>query len=425
METAIIGAGIGGLTLALELHEAGMPCRVYEAVPQLEPVGVGINILPHASQVLCQLGLEQALEAHAVTTKESVWFNRFGQLIHREPAGRYGGFEHPQFSIHRGDLHQVLVEAVRGRLGDDAVVLDHTCTGFDQDDGGVQVSCRSTTTGEPLPERRADIMVACDGIHSVVRKQLHPDEGEPLYSGVNMWRGVTTHAPFLSGASMVRAGWLDTGKLVAYPIRDDIDGQGRQLVNWVVEVETPHHVARDWNRRGSLDDFIGLFEDWRFDWLDVPRLLRESEDVLEYPMVDQDPLDWWGVGRVTLLGDAAHPMVPRGSNGAGQAVLDARALRESLVAADNPAAALQDYEDRRRELTARIVRTNRTTPPDVILKQVWERTGDQPFDRIDDVISASERDGILRRYQEVAGYSPEALQESALPQPARPTGGAR
>lgn len=419
MDVAIVGAGIGGLTLALELHEAGIPVHVYEALPEIGAVGVGINVLPHASQILCRLGLEQELSAVAVTTKESVWFNRFGQLIHREPAGRYAGYGYPQFSIHRGDLQGVLQEAVRDRLGADAITLDHSCTGVDQDEDGVRVTFRSTSTAQPLPTECADVVVACDGIHSVIRKQFHPDEGEPVYSGVNMWRGVSRHQPFLSGASMVRAGWLDKGKLVAYPIRDDIDEQGNQLVNWVVEIETPRHLARDWNRRGCLDDFIGAVEDWHFEWLDVPALLRSSETILEYPMVDQDPLDSWGAGRVTLLGDAAHPMLPRGSNGAGQAILDASALRDALASDGDPVTALKHYEGQRREATAQVVRTNRATPPDVIIKQVWERTGDQPFERIEDVISSDELDAILHGYKQVAGYSPEAMEAAAL----RPTGG--
>ncbi|SCL20114.1 2-polyprenyl-6-methoxyphenol hydroxylase [Micromonospora rhizosphaerae] len=405
----IVGAGIGGLVLALELHDAGIPCRVYEAVPEIRPLGVGVNILPHASRVLCQLGLEDPLTRASVTTRESVFFNRFGQLIYREPSGRYAGYDHPQFSIHRGDLQRVLLDAVRERLGADAVVLDHRCTGVTQDDRVAQVRFRSSSTGETLPAVAADVVVAGDGIHSAVRAQLHPNEGPPRYSGINMWRGTTVGQPILTGASMVRAGWLDRGKMVIYPIRDNVDGRGNQLINWVAEIETPRHVERDWGRPGRLEDFIGAFEDWHFDWLDVPAMLRGAEQVLEYPMVDQDPLDRWTFGRVTLLGDAAHPMVPRGSNGAGQAILDARALRHSLSTIDDPQAALQAYEKRRLPVTTQVVRTNRSTPPDVIIREVWERTGDQPFERIEDVISRAELEAISRRYKEIAGFAPEAL----------------
>lgn len=409
MKVAIVGAGIGGLTLALELHDAGIDCEIYEAVPQLRPVGVGINVLPHATRILARLGLEDDLAAAGVTTRESAFFNRFGQLIYTEPAGRHAGYEHPQFSIHRGDLHAVLLAAVTARLGAGRLNLDHACTGATQDEDGVTLAFRSTSADQPLPPARADAAIGCDGIHSALRRQLHPNEGPPVYSGVNMWRGTAVHPPFLTGATMTRAGWLATGKMVIYPIRDSADGTGRQLVNWVAEIETPRHADRDWNRPGQLADFIGAFEDWHFDWLDVPALIRSSAQILEYPMVDQDPLDHWTDGRLTLLGDAAHPMVPRGSNGAGQAILDARALRAALAGTTDPAAALRAYEATRLPATARVVLTNRATPPDAILREVWLRTGDRPFTRIEDVIDPSELRAISERYKDVAGYSHEAL----------------
>ena len=411
MKLAIIGAGIGGLTLALELHDAGLDCEIYEAAPQLRPIGVGINVLPHATKILARLGVEARLAAVGVATRESAFFNRFGQLIYTEPAGRLAGYEHPQFSIHRGDLQDVLLSAVTDRLGPGRLSLDHTCTGVSQDEDGATLTFRSTATDVPLRPARADVVVACDGIHSRLRKQLHPDEGPPVYSGVNMWRGTVIHPPFLTGASMTRAGWLTTGKLVVYPIRDNVDGAGNQLVNWVAEIETPRHADRDWNRRGQIGDFIGPFEDWHFGWLDVPAMIRASGEILEYPMVDQDPLDHWTDRRLTLLGDAAHPMVPRGSNGAGQAILDARALRSALASTADPAGALRAYEAARLPATARVVRTNRATPPDAILREVWLRTGDRPFTRIEDVISVDELGEISQRYKDIAGFSHEALRE--------------
>ncbi|WP_395110966.1 flavin-dependent oxidoreductase [Actinomadura sp. SCN-SB] len=408
-EVLIVGAGIAGLVLALDLHDAGIGCRVYEAVPEIAVVGVGINLLPHASRILHQLGLGDELSAVGVTTAESAFFNRFGQLIYREPAGRYAGYDHPQYSIHRGDLQAVLLRAVRDRLGEDAVVLGHRCVRVEQDETGATAYFRSADTDTALPPVRARLVVGCDGIHSAIRKQLHPDEGEPRYSGINMWRGVTRGRPFLSGASMVRAGWLDQGKLVVYPIRHYTDGTGDQLLNWVAEIATPRHRQRDWNRRGDLADFIGAFEGWRLDSLDVPAMMRAAETILEYPMVDQDPLDRWSFGRITLLGDAAHPMVPRGSNGAGQAILDVRALRRHLTTVPDPVTALRAYEAERLPATSKVVLANRSTPPDVILYEVWRRTGDRPFTSIEDVISAEELARISQRYKEVAGYSAEAL----------------
>jgi 5-methylphenazine-1-carboxylate 1-monooxygenase len=275
------------------------------------------------------------------------------------------------------------------------------------------VHFEASHSGERLPPQHGSIAIGCDGIHSAFRKQLYPEEGEPLYSGYNMWRGVTRWPPFLSGATMVRAGWLATGKMVVYPIRDNIDDEGRQLVNWVAEIETPRHEARDWNRPGRLSDFVGAFRDWRFDWLDVPAMIGAADMILEFPMVDQEPLPRWSFGRVTLLGDAAHPMVPRGSNGAGQAIVDARVLTDCLLAApSNPVAALRAYEHRRREATARVVRANRTNPPDAILREVWLRTGDRPFDDIDRVISRTELTAISDRYKRLAGYDRESLAEA-------------
>ncbi|MGA7806584.1 flavin-dependent oxidoreductase, partial [Bradyrhizobium sp.] len=329
-EVIIVGAGIGGLTLGLALHQAGMPCRIFESVPELRAVGVGINLLPHATRELAALGLEAALSRVAIETSDATFFNRFGQLIYQEPLGRAAGYHHPQFSIHRGDLQMVLVEAFRARLGSDRLVTNRHCLGVEQDDSGVTVTFSDEPGGAGCFTARGKVAIACDGINSAIRRQFFPQEGDPRYSGVNMWRGVTRWQPILSGASMIRAGWLSHGKMVIYPIRA-ADSDGLQLVNWVAEIETPNYRKRDWNRTGRLDDFIGAFENWHFDWLDVPALIRAADSVLEFPMVDQDPLPRWSFGRVTLLGDAAHPMVPRGSNGAGQAILDARALTAALL----------------------------------------------------------------------------------------------
>ncbi|HEX2112780.1 MAG TPA: FAD-dependent monooxygenase, partial [Alphaproteobacteria bacterium] len=245
-------------------------------------------------------------------------------------------------------------------------------------------------------------------IHSAIRHQFYPDEGPPRYSGVNMWRGVTRWQPILTGASMIRAGWLTTGKMVIYPIRDRIDLEGRQLINWVAEIETPHYLSRDWNRRGRVEDFIGAFAEWNFDWLDVPALIRAADLVLEFPMVDHDPLPRWSFGRVTLLGDAAHPMLPRGSNGAGQAIIDAAVLTESLRRYADPVAALKDYEDRRLAPTAKVVRTNRENPPDAILREVYLRTGDKPFSDIDAVIGRDELVALSDGYKAITGQVRDA-----------------
>ncbi|WP_378945689.1 flavin-dependent oxidoreductase [Mesorhizobium sp. ANAO-SY3R2] len=404
MDVMIIGAGIGGLTLALMLNKAGVPFRVYESAQEIRPIGVGISVLPHASQQLTELGLQDALAEVAVTAQESCFFNRFGQLVYKEPVGTFAGYDYAQFQIHRGDLQQILYRTLIERAGPDCVVTGWKCTRVEQTDDAAIAHFVDSRTGEDRPPQRGAAIVGCDGIHSVVRHQLVPDDGGPIYSGVNMWRGTTWWKPYLTGASYVRAGWLTHGKMVIYPIRKKLDGEGRQLINWVAEIETPHYHQQDWNRRGKLDDFIGAFADWTFDFLDVPGLIRGAESILEYPMVDKDPLERWSFGRITMLGDAAHPMYPRGSNGAGQAILDARALADSFAAGGDVAAILTAYEDKRLEATANVVRTNRTTPPDVILKEVYERTGDRPFARLDDVISQDELAAMSNSYKKVAGY---------------------
>jgi 5-methylphenazine-1-carboxylate 1-monooxygenase len=404
----IVGAGIGGLTLGLALHAAKIPCRIFESAAEIKPIGVGINLLPHATKELAALGLEPALARAAIATTDATFFNRFGQLIYSEPLGRAAGYQHPQFSIHRGDLQMILRDAFVARAGADRLTTGRHCLGVEQSEAGVAVHFSDSADGTQRSTVRGRAVIACDGINSAIRKQFFPGEGEPRYSGVNMWRGVTRWKPMLSGASMVRAGWLSHGKMVIYPIRP-AGADGLQLVNWVAEIETANHRKRDWNRAGAIEDFIGAFADWHFDWLDVPAFIRAADHVLEFPMVDQDPLPRWSFGRITLLGDAAHPMVPRGSNGAGQAILDARALTSALLEHADPVASLASYEKQRLEATTRIVLTNRSNPPDAILREVFERTGDRPFGKVEDVISRDELVALSEGYKKIAGYSRDAL----------------
>jgi 2-polyprenyl-6-methoxyphenol hydroxylase-like FAD-dependent oxidoreductase len=406
MDVVIIGAGIGGLTLGLMLHRAGIACRIYESAPELKAVGVGISVLPHASRELLGLGLEAALTRVAVTTREFCFFNRFGQFIYREPAGRYAGYDYPQFSIHRGDLQMVLLDAFIERAGAERVITGWRCTGVDAEGG---IAHFVDATGQPLPSQQGSVVVSCEGIHSTVRKQLYPDEGPPKYSGINMWRGVTRWQPIMTGASMLRIGWHHPAKVLLYPIRNAIDAENRQLVNWVIDIETPAYQKNDWNRPGNLDDFMHTIADWHFDWLDVPEFIRSADHIYEYPMVDQDPLERWTFGHLTLLGDAAHPMYPRGANGAAQAILDARALSDALKENADPVAALGIYEAQRLPATSAVVLANRRAPPDKILQEVYKRTGDKPFANIDDVISPAELATLSESYKRIAGYDKEKL----------------
>ncbi|HEY0569781.1 MAG TPA: flavin-dependent oxidoreductase, partial [Xanthobacteraceae bacterium] len=368
MDVIIVGGGIGGLTLGLRLHAAGIPCRIYEAAPEIKGLGVGINLLPHATKELTELGLQDELAKVAITTTAIAYYNRFGQLIYRDPCGRYAGYDWPQFCIHRGDLQMVLLNAFIARAGADRVVTGHRCIGVEQDATSASAHFEHPVTKERLPSQRGSVVVSCEGIHSSIRKQFFPNEGPPRYSGLNMWRGVTRWRPFLDGATMVRVGWHKPAKVLIYPIRDNIDAEGRQLINWVCDIEQETPIQqRDWNRQGRLEDFIGALESWRFDWLDVPAMCRAADQILEYPMVDQDPLPRWSFGRLTLLGDAAHPMYPRGANGSAQAILDCRALSDALKVNADPVVALKAYEAKRLPETSKVVLANRNAPPDAIL----------------------------------------------------------
>ena len=403
-DVLIVGGGIGGLTLALSLHQAGISARVFEAAPEVQPLGVGINILPHGMRELCELGLQDALAACAIETRELAFYSRHGQFIYKEPRGRYAGYDWPQLSIHRADLHKVLLDATLQRLGRGAVWLDHRCLKAEQDSAGV------TLHFDRAPPQRGKVAVGCDGIHSALRWQLYPDQGPPKYSGVNMWRGAVRWPAFLSGDTMVSTGWMTVGKTVIYPVRPGTsETGGLPLINWVAEIERPEAVRQDWTGRGKLADMMPAFAGLKFDWLDISGMIESTEEILEYPMVDRDPLPRWTFGRITLLGDAAHPMYPRGSNGAGQSIIDARYLTGQIKTLGATEQALQSYEAVRGPATANVVLANRNNPPDAILREVWQRSGGQRFERIDDVISAAELQAISDRYKKVAGFDREEL----------------
>ena len=410
MSIAIIGGGITGLALALNLHQRGITCDVYESAPEVKELGVGISLLPHAMREFTALGLQQALLDAGIENKESKFFNRFGQLIYTEPRGKYAGYDYPEVGIHRGRLHSILYRTALERLGGDRIHVNRKCVGFEQGDDNVRISLVETSSGATVEPVTADIAIACDGVNSTVRKQLYPDDAV-VFTGINTWRGTSVRKPIFDGLTYIRIGTLKTGKIVIYPIIHDYDGEGNQLINWTTEFQVEGAPQNDWNKPGRLEDFFHVYQDWTFDWLDVADMIRRSQYIFEYPMVDKDPLDRWTFGGVTMAGDAAHPMYPRGSNGAAQGVIDARTLADCLQAADNPRAALKAYEAERLEPTGNVVRTNRSSPPDVIIMKVEELVGDQPFDNLDDYVSQDELRALSDRYKQVAGFSKEALRQ--------------
>lgn len=411
MKVLISGGGIGGLTLALSLQQRfeDIDVHVYEAAAEFKPLGLGINLMPHAIRVLAELGLGDRLAEVAVEAREFAFFTSNGQHIYSEPTGLHAGHAYPHFSIHRGDFHRILHAAFLERVGVERLHVGHRLSAFDQDEGAV-TAIFVGPDGQEVAGATGDVLIGADGFHSAVRGQLYPDQNAPVFHGINMWRGVTRHKPFLSGASATRIGALNrTGKLVVYPMRGDIDGEGTQLVNWVAEILTDEASPTDWSAPGRLEDFIHHFEGWKFDWLDCEALIRDADSILSYPMVDRDPLDRWTFGRVTLLGDAAHPMYPRGGNGAAQAILDGEALAQHLAAEEDARVALAAYEAERLPVANRIVLTNRSTPPDALIDLVESRTGGRPFERIEEVVSIEEIEAISKGYQRVAGYDQETV----------------
>ncbi len=397
-KVAIIGGGICGLSLALNLKQRGIAARIYERAPEIKPLGVGITLLPHAMREFSALGLGDELLAVGIENRESAFFNRFGQLIYKEPRGKFAGYSVPEVGIHRGRLHVILFEATRKKLGGDAILLDHDCTGVEQDDAGVTVHFNKRDSV------RAGVVIACDGINSALRRQFYPGD-RVAFAGINTWRGVTRRKPIFDGRTYMRVGSILTGKIVIYPIVDSADAQGNQLINWMAEIKRDNFEQNDWNKPGDLADFFPLYESWRFPWLDVAQMIRNADQILEYPMVDKDPIARWTFGRVTLAGDAAHPMYPRGSNGAAQAAIDARTLADFLQSNADPRAALQAYEAARAEPAAQVVRTNREHPPDFINIKVEELVGDRPFDNLDKFITQDELRALSDNYKRVAGFA--------------------
>ena len=403
MKVAILGGGIAGLGFALGLHARGIDCEVFESVPEVREMGVGITLLPHATRELEALGVLPQLEAVAIENYESVFYNRYGQYIYQELRGRHAGYATPELGIHRGKLHRVLFEESVRRLGPARVHTGHRCVRVDQDADAATVSF--ALADGSTRQVRADVAVACDGVNSTVRKQFFPDD-QVCFAGINTWRGVTVRKPILTGKSYVRIGSIDTGKMVIYPIVDNVDGQGNQLINWMAEIRQPGEKMNDWNKAGDPRDCVEIFQDWTFDWLNVPELILQAERVFEYPMVDKDALPQWSFGRVTLMGDAAHPMYPRGSNGSAQGLIDARTLVDLLAQPNvDPVQALKVYQDQRLPATARVVQTNRSVPPDAIIMKADELSGGKPFKHIDDLISQDALRQISENYKQIAGFA--------------------
>jgi 2-polyprenyl-6-methoxyphenol hydroxylase-like FAD-dependent oxidoreductase len=415
MKVLIAGAGIGGLTLALMLQRRGIAAEIYEQASEVRELGVGINTLPVAIGELAELGLLPALDRAGIRTRELIYLNRLGQEVWRELRGLDGGNPAPQLSIHRGRLQKVLYDAVSQRLGPDAVRTGLRLAGLVQGEGGVTVHLVSSADGLSSMTVRGDVLVCADGIHSAGRALFYPKEGAPSWNGVMMWRGATVFPQFLDGRTMIIGGGMGA-KFVLYPIADAEDG--RKLTNWVVNVRvadgaTAPPPKESWSKRARLEQVLPYARRFAVPGFDIEALVRATEAYYEYPMCDRDPLPRWSFGRVTLLGDAAHPMYPVGSNGASQAVLDARCLAEALAQSEHPMQALYRYEQERLAKTAAIVRANRKGGPERVIDEV-EKRAPAGFADVEQVLSHAERRAIVAAAMGLAPTPAGAQAERAV-----------
>ncbi len=411
MKIAIVGGGIGGMSLGLSLHAAGFQdVDIYESSPTIRELGVGINVLPHAVRELDELGLLDELAATGALTADFSYYSRRGQYIWGEPLGIAAGYHWPQVSIHRGELLGVLHRAVTGRLGEERIHTAHHLERFARDgDGAVSAQFVDHASGSAVGKVQADLLVGCDGIHSVVRRTLYPDEGPPRWNGVAMWRGITRAAPFLSRRSMINIG-SSKQRAVIYPIQTG-DEQDRPLINWVAtrKVDDGREAPpQDWTHTAAREEVTEPFADFRFDFIDVPALMGATEVIYKYPMVDRDPLTSWDFGAVTLLGDAAHPMFPVGGNGASQAIIDGRVLARELALQPSTPGAVGAYDEQRRPVTAAVAQSNRRAGPHRCQDLVEERAP-EGFTELSEIISDQELEDIAGDYKRTAGFEIESL----------------
>jgi 2-polyprenyl-6-methoxyphenol hydroxylase-like FAD-dependent oxidoreductase len=411
MQIIIVGAGIGGLTTAISLSTKGFDVQVYESVNDIKPLGVGINLLPHAVRVLTNLGLGESLARVAVATSELAYYNKFGQKIWQEPRGKFAGYNWPQYSIHRGVFQMLLLETAKEMIGENNIHTGFHLLSCKNNRNTVTASFMNRKTNKTIT-KEAGALVGADGIHSIVRKQFYPNEGAPEFSGIILHRGTARSKPFLTGSSMIMAGSVRQ-KFVAYPISPGVDENGHQLINWIADLPVPDddtQKERDWNRSVDKEKILPKFNDWNFNWLNVPGLIDAATVIYEFPMSDRDPLKRWSFERITLLGDAAHPMYPIGSNGGSQAILDSECITESLVNEPDIVKAFQQYEQERLPATSKIVLQNRQMGPEQVMQIVEERAPGG-FDNLHDIISQKELEDIAARYKRIAGFEKEILNQ--------------
>lgn len=401
LDIAIIGAGPAGLLTALRLHQQGITPTVYEVVPELKPLGVGVDIKTVGTAEIDDLGLLEEFRAISVDAEDSIFYNHFGQEIYAEKCGVHMGYVHEQRFVHRGTLQMLFYKVALERLGSHAIHLGVGMTGYSQDDAGVTLNLEHADGR--TEQVRHGAVIAADGIKSAIRKQMFPAMSEPHFSGITMWRGTTVTEPFRGGHTILHIGDPNIASMIVYPIADNFEGTGKTLVNWVAETNGEETIE-DWNQVGDISEVIPLFDTVKIPFLDIQQMMRNAREVYLFPLIRHDPLDNWVDGRVTLLGDAAHAMFPRGGNGITQAMLDARAVVQKLVEnPHDPRAAFVAYDAARREGVNRIVMSMRGEGYEVIRRMVAERTEGEPFDDIEKVLPLAEADEIFSKYHALVG----------------------
>jgi len=414
LQVLIAGGGIGGLTTALYLHKAGIPVKVFESVHDVKPLGVGINIQPHAVKRLFSLDLNAQMDATGIRTARLSFYSKRGSLIWTEPRGLDAGYDVPQYSIHRGELQMLLYNAVIERIGVENVLTGHHLAGFEQDETGVTAHFVDRKTYKTVGSYRGDVLVGAEGIMSTTRQTFYPDEGVPVYSGLILWRGIVETNPYLDGRTMIMVG-NSQQKAVIYPVSKKSMSEGKSLVNWIAELPIPMELPpqkEDWNRKGQKSDFEDYFKTWDFPWLNIPNLFDITNSIYEFPMIDRDPIPQWSFGRVTLLGDAAHAMRPNGSNGASQAIWDAEILCNELVKHHDVTQALKSYENIRLAPVSKLVLENRKAGPEYVMQEAEDQcTGNcthqctcLPREYLEDVAS---------RYKKLAGFDKDTVRKQS------------
>ena len=408
MTVLIAGAGIAGLATALTCHQLGIPVKLFESSASIKPLGVGINLQPNAVRELIELGLGDRLDTVGVPTRSFRLHSKHGHLIWEEPRGIKAGYKWPQYSVHRGHLQMMLYEETLSRLGAQAIVTGHRVRGYRNTKDGVEIDLEGT--GRGVQTVSGDLLIAADGIHSAIRAQMYPQEGDPIWAGTILWRSTTRMKPFCDVPTMVMIGH-ETQRIVAYPISPTDHDTGLATINWIAEKTIDPSLGyekENYSRQVDIGKFTPLFKAWQYDWFDTHTMMHQAETVFEYPMVDRDPLDQWTDGNTTLIGDAAHVMYPTGSNGASQAIIDARKLGRAFLDHGIGPEALQAYEAEMRPATAKVVLANRSKGPDALLQVIEDRCGGQ-FDDINDIMPQREMDELQAGYKQTAGFAIETL----------------